>query len=263
MRRLSKYVEVGRITLRSQLTYLADTAMGTLFLALAIFVFVYLWRATYAGQERLAGYTLPQMIWYLVLTETLVVSAPRVHMKMDADVKSGDLAHWLNKPFSYLGFQFSGYVVELAVRTVICLAVGGAVAGFMVGGFDLDPRSLLPVAVAFLCSQTVQFLIAAAIGLSAFWLEDVNGVYLVVDRTKWILGGLLLPVEVFPDALRRLAAALPFQYLLSGPARLLVHFSWDAFFALLARQLLWLAVALAVCGLLWRRGVRRLDINGG
>lgn len=260
---LSKYLEVARITLRSQFAYAWDTALGTTFLALVLFVFVYLWRATYAGQSTVAGYTLAEMIWYLVMTETLVLSAPRIHGQIDADVKGGGLVHWLNKPFSYLGFQLSGYLAEMAVRAALCLTLGGAVAGLMVGGFAWNPLGLVPVAVTFLLSQVIQFFIAAAIGLAGFWLEDVLGLFLLVDRSKWILGGLLMPMAVLPDALRAVAAHLPFQYLLAGPASLLVHFDGAAFGALLGRQVIWLLLSMALCGLLWWRGVRRLEIHGG
>jgi ABC-type uncharacterized transport system permease subunit len=41
-----------------------------------------------------------------------------------------------------------------------------------------------------------------------------------------MLGGMLLPVELYPAAVRRVVEALPFQYMIAGPARLLVKFSW-------------------------------------
>ena len=45
----------------------------------------------------------------------------------------------------------------------------------------------------------------AAIGLSAFWIVDTSPVYWIWQKLAFVLGGLLLPLELYPDWLRALA----------------------------------------------------------
>lgn len=260
-----KYFEVARINVRSRWAYLWDQLLSTAFLAVIMFVFVQLWRVTFTatGGGNINGYTLPEMIWYLVATEALVTSLPRIHNTLQAEVKDGDLAVRLNKPYNYLLFHYSTYVGEGLLQLGLQLLMGGLTAYLLVGGFAFR-WTVVPVLLAvYLTTQALHFCFGASIGLAAFWMEDVSGLYFVFDRLKWILGGFLLPIEVYPDAVRRIAEALPFQYMIAGPARLFVKFDAGDAVRLVGSQAVWLAVFGSVCWGLYRLGVRRVDVNGG
>ena len=64
-----------------------------------------------------------------------------------------------------------------------------------------------------------------------------------------ILGGLLIPLDFFPDWLAAIARALPFAYTLYGPARLFVEPTLERFGALALAQGVWIALMAGV--LLW------------
>lgn len=265
MKGLLKYLEVARTTLRSQYAYLWDQVLGTIHLVLIIFVFVQLWKVTYTagGGGQIAGYSLPEMIWYLVATEGVILSLPRIHTTLEAEVKSGDLALRLNKPYNYLLFHYSGFVGEGLVRLAVALTMGGLTAYLLVGGFPFRWEGIPVLLLVYLVTQALHFTFMAVIGLGAFWVEDVVGLYFVADRAKWLLGGFLLPVEVYPDAVRRIVELLPFRHMIAGPARLFVKYSPLDAVSLLGSQGLWLALFAAACWGVWRLGVRRVDINGG
>lgn len=260
-----KYAEVARTTLRSRWAYLWDQLLGTLFLAVIMFVFVQLWQVTYASSsaEQFGGYSLPEIIWYLVATESIIMSLPRIHATLEAEVKDGDLAVRLNKPYNYLLFHYSAFLGEGLLRLSTSLLMGGLTAYLLVGGFTFRWEALPVLLLVYLTTQALHFFYNGAIGLAAFWTEDVSGLYLLADRLKWILGGLLLPVEVYPDMARRVVEVLPFRHMLAGPARLFVKFTWVGAGQLLVSQVVWLAVFGSVCTLIYRLGVRRVDVNGG
>lgn len=260
-----KYVEVARTTLRSQWTYLAEQLLSRFFLVIIMFVFVQLWRVTYAtqGATLIEGYTLAEMIWYLVATEAITLSLPPIHSTLQQEVQGGDLAIRLNKPYSYLLFHYSSTLGDSLVRLATALAVGGLVSYLLVGGFAFRWEGLPVLLLVYLTTQALHFAYNAAIGLAAFWMEDVSGLYFIFDRLKWVLGGMLLPIDVFPNGLRQFAEVLPFRYMYYGPARLFIKFSWAGAVDLLAQQALWLLVFWLFCWGLYRLGVRKVDINGG
>jgi ABC-type uncharacterized transport system permease subunit len=85
----------------------------------------------------------------------------------------------------------------------------------------------------------------------------------IFDRLKWLLGGFLMPITLFPDWLLKIVEWLPFSLMIFRPASLAVKFDWSTWADLSIRQLgLILVMGLLAQGL-YRMGVRRLDVNGG
>lgn len=282
LRRAGKYSGVFRITLMNNLAYIQDVALNSIFMLVVIFVFVALWKTTYSvtGEQSLGGFTLQQTIWYLVLTETIVMSSPRITVRIDAEVKGGDLAYSLNRPYHYVGFQYALFMGEAVVRFFMNLLVGGAVAWLSVGlpanggatpaGGSPAVSGVPPLLAAVAASAVTIFMAFSllfasmmALGLLAFWVEDATAVFLVYERSMWILGGLLLPLSLFPAAIRRVAEVLPFRFIINGPAQLAVKFAAADFWRVLAGQALWLGVSGVALALVYRAGVKRVNINGG
>lgn len=50
----------------------------------------------------------------------------------------------------------------------------------------------------------------ALIGLAAFLVEETNSFELIYQKAVFILGGMLLPLDMFPEWLQRIARLLPF-----------------------------------------------------
>ena len=78
-----------------------------------------------------------------------------------------------------------------------------------------------------------------------------------------VLGGLLIPLDFFPEWLQTIALNLPFAWIIFGPARLFVDPSLARLGAVLTQQGIWLAVVGGAVWLFYRWAVARLVINGG
>lgn len=262
---MRKYLEVFRVTVVSHTVYLYDIAFHSAFMAVIMFVFLQLWRATYGamGQRVLAGFTFSDMVWYLVMTETIVMSMPALTSRLDQEIKTGEIAYNLARPYSYVVFQYASFLGEAAVRMPVNYLIGACVAWLGTGALPAPGWHLFGQALAIWLGVTLFFLNRMAIGLIAFWVEEAAGFQLIYDRAMWILGGLLLPLELFPGALRSVAGVLPFRYAINGPARLFVQFDGHYFLRLLLHQGLWLGVFGLAVALLYRTGMKRVAVNGG
>lgn len=259
-----KYFEILRITVRSRLVYLKDVLASTLFLVVILFVFVKLWQATLAGGGSVEGFDLTKMIWYYVATETIIMSMLPLHRTFEREIREGDITVRMNKPYSYLLFHFSAFLGEAVVKATLLLAVGSAVTLLMVGPLPGFPWQAIPaLAVTYVVTIALNFCYNSLIGLSAFWTEDVTGLFFVMDRAKWLLGGFLLPISIFPEPLKSVAEVLPFQLMIYAPARVAVDFTWGLWLATTGRQLLLLAVMAALTQFVVLRGFKRLNVNGG
>ena len=254
-----------RISIASNLAYVMEVVFRSLFLIALIFVFGQLWRTTYSarGIQLLSGFSVSDMIWYLVAAEIIATSMPQLTRRIDQDVRTGQLAYLLGRPCSYILYNFAQYLGERLVRMLFNGVVAIAMALILVGPpqFSLVGLFAWPL-VAFL-ALCIDFVAYFSIGLLAFWTENTDSFTFVFSRLTLVLGGVLAPLEIFPQPLRSIAQALPFSAILYGPARTLVHFELDRFGWLLLQQALTLGAGCLILLVIYGIAIRRVSINGG
>ena len=74
---IRKYRVIYQSVVMENLQYAASIAMGFISFAIIIFVFIQLWNYMYSSPgELIAGYNKAQMIWYVMITETIWFGAP-------------------------------------------------------------------------------------------------------------------------------------------------------------------------------------------
>jgi ABC-2 type transport system permease protein len=245
--------------------YFGELLTRTIFMAVILYIFGRLWSAVYAEAqaERIGGLTLAQMIWYLVITEAITVSTPRVCIEVDEDVRTGRLAVDLLRPFSYALQRLSHSLGERLVRFAVNFLAGAAVALVVVGPIQLTAAGLAMFAVVLPLAFVLEFLGYFAIGLGAFWLENTRGLMLLYSRANMILGGMLLPIEVFPEAMQPIVRALPFASIIYAPGRMFAAPSSELLADLLLRQGACVTFFSILVWLVQRKALRRLHTNGG
>jgi len=260
-----KYLAVSRTTLAASLMYERDVLVRSIFMLVALVVFVQLWTSTYAatGESIIGGLSLRDLVWYLVVTETVALSTPRVAQTIDAEVRAGDVAYRLSRPISYPLYHLAGYWGETAGRIPVNVAVGCLVALVAVGPPDVSVASLVATLVGICAAVTMKGLVEVLIGLTAFWVEETAPIEWIYAKFVMTLGGLFIPLEMFPDWLAAISAVLPFAVVAYAPARLFVGFSVSTAVPVLLLQLLWLAIAFALVSLVFDRATRRVVAHGG
>ncbi len=262
---MRKYLATLQVNALQQLAYWSEFAARGLFMLLFVGVFIALWTTAYrtSGRDELAGFTLTQMIWYLAMTETVVLAGSRVWNEISQHVKAGELAYFLSKPYSYPIFQLAHTLGDTGLRFLMNLVVGWALVWPVTGQFG----GSLPGLAAFLLLGGLALLldasIAVLIGLLAFFFEEVTPFYWIYQKLLFTVGGLFLPLDVFPGWLQTFSNLLPFRYIVYAPARSFVHFDLGFAGQTLLGQIAYLALTWGLIALVWRHGSRRVVINGG
>ena len=152
---------------------------------------------------------------------------------------------------------------ERAVRFAINLLVGSVVALLLVGPIPVRVSGLAMFLVVLPAAFVLDFLAMFLIGLCAFWLESTAGLSLIYTRTVMMLGGMFLPLDVYPESLQPVLRVLPFAAILSAPGRMFV----DPSFRLLMESIVIQGGAVVVFAVLvvvvQSIAFRRLFANGG
>jgi ABC-2 type transport system permease protein len=263
--RVAKYGAILRMSVVNHMAYWSEVLLRSIFLVLIIFVFVQLWSLTYRtlGVRQLGDYSLAQMIWYFAFAEAIVMSAPLLRNKIDQEVKSGDLAYRLNKPYHYVLYLAADYAGERLVRFCLNLAVGSTLALLLVGPIGFSLPGVGAALVILVAALAFDFMGSCAISLLAFWVEDTWAFEFIYRRLVMLLGGMMIPLDVFPEPLSSIARALPFSYIIYGPSRLWVSPTPEFFGMMLVKLSIALLIGGAVVALLFRAGQRNVTVNGG
>jgi len=278
---VARYGSVFWTSARQQWVYRAELVARAIQMILFMGVFMALWSTAFgvSGRAELEGYTLAQMVWYLAMTETVALSTSRIFIEISEKVKAGDLAYTLARPLSYPFFQVANSLGNSAPRFLLNLLTAAAVVGLgMRQGPVLSPSASLginsvegagslPGLATFLGMAALALLLdaflAVLIGLLAFWLEEVTPVFWIYQKLLFTVGGLFLPLEMFPEQLQQVARWLPFQFITYAPARAFVAFEPDFVLQAVTGQVVYIAVLSALVALVWRRAQQRLVVHGG
>jgi ABC-2 type transport system permease protein len=256
-----KYWAFARIAAVEAATERAELYGRALFFGVILGVFTALWRAVAEAGMPLAAEQY-QLVWYLAATEWILLSAPQRHLQIQEEVRRGDVAYQLPRPVSYPRAALAQCLGTLLVRAPL-LGIVAFGSAFAFTGRVPALHSLLWLVPFGLLASAVLAELHVALGLLSFWLTDATPLYWVTGKLLFILGGLMLPLELYPHWLQLAALCTPFPSLLSGPGGFLIHGPDGAALALALRLLLWACGLFGLVELLFWRATRSLQLSGG
>lgn len=261
-----KYGVIYKSVLLENLQYAANVAMGFFTYFVFIFIFVKLWGYLYRTPgELIAGYTREQMIWYVMMTEMLFFgsNANSVAGEVAGDIRSGNIAYLMNKPYHYTGYILAKYTGEWSVRLPMYAALAVVIGMVMVGPLPRFRLAAVPaMAVCVIFGLTIHAVFKLCISLFSFWIEDTAPFQWLYNKLILVVG-IMFPVEIFPRALQPLLKMTPIYTVCYGPAKLIVDFSAEKCLEILAAQILYLTAGCGLMFLIYGKGVKKLYVNGG
>jgi len=261
IQRLTKYGAFARVGFAAARAEPAELSGRVVFFFVILGVFSALWRAV--GQDgggAAAGRS--TMVWYLAITEWVLLSAPMLHFEIEAEVRRGDVAYQIARPVSYVGAHVARGIGTLALRAPVLLVTAYA-GGLLFAGRPPNPAVLARVVALGAVAIVIMTTYHVAFGLLAFWLGDIAPVYWIWQKLSFVLGGLLLPLTYYPAIVNRLAVFTPFPALLMGPASFMLDRPFFQLPALVGLLTLWLVVGSVAAMMVFRRASRTLQLNGG
>lgn len=263
---MRKYLFIFKSQLMSELQYIFNITTSFIGYFILLFIFFNLWKYIYSDpNELINGYTMNQMIWYVIITEILwgTVGGRMLCNKISEDVKGGNIAYNINKPYSYIGYSLSTHFGKIFIKLII-YSIIGMITGYMfLGSFpDLNILSILAVILIALLATTISSLLIIFIGLFSFIIEDSTPFYWLYSKAILVLGT-LFPIEYFPSVMQPILKFSPIYVISYGPARLFVNFAWQDFIKVFIAQIIYIGISWGICSLVYKKGVKNLNVNGG
>jgi ABC-2 type transport system permease protein len=186
-----------------------------------------------------------------------------VHEELSREIRLGEMSPRLLRPLDPYWLFVAQHLTVAAMHLVIALPV--AVIGFAATGatIPLEPANSVLFVLAIAGAWTIRFNMLYGVGLLAFWTDQAAALGNLIFTLYIVLGGAVVPLDLFPASVQQALAFLPFAYLLNFPVEVLLgKLTGPAVLRGFVVQLLWILLFVGLRHLLWRNGLKRYSAVG-
>ena len=266
-RRLVEYYKSQlAIDISLNIAYRGATAIWTFSSIMQPLVSMVVWR-TVAGSEggSAGGLTANEYTAYFIMV--LLVSNMTFiwHMwEFEWRIRTGAFSPLLLRPIhpihNDISENLSFKVIGLAGIIPAAILLGVVFNADFGETSALDVVSFVP---ALLLAMVLRFVVEWTLALAAFWLTKVSAINNLFDVMFLFLGGQFAPLDVMPEWIRTLALLSPFPWSISFPVEVaLGRRDGGGILIGYAAQLGWIAIAVTVLALVWRRATSKYSAVG-
>lgn len=213
---LKKYLVLIRQSWLDSLAYRGEIYMQLVAWAINFILYIYLWEAIYNVQGKVGGYSITNLFTYF-LTAGMVRSLVFSHIGfiVASDIKNGDLVNTLTKPISPIPMYYSIEIGRNFLRFVLGFIVNVIIFFIWRELFDFSSFSTGSIMIGFvtcILAHFINFCFMMIIGGLSFFITDSQRLLFFYFAFITLLGGYLLPIDMFPEAARDLTMLTPFPY---------------------------------------------------
>jgi ABC-2 type transport system permease protein len=224
--------------------------------------------AFFGERELVSGWRPQDAVLYFAISEALLLVLGGIPNRSAYDlgerVRTGDVTLDLARPVRLWARSLAeGYGVAayyLFARSIVLYV--GSVLLYRLEQPLVPELLLLPFVL--LLAIAISVLLTYIAQASAFWFEFSHGPVGAMNILLWFFGGIAVPLDFYPDALRWVCDALPFRGAIFTPVALATgRLSGAALSWAVLHQVVWLSLLFAIAMRIEARGVRRLVLHGG
>ena len=153
---MGKYLYIYKATLIENLAYIANIFLGFINFFVMMFVFLNLWQYIYSDNTQIInGYTMQQMIWYVLITEVLWFGSRNKILirEISQDIKTGNIAYNINKPYNYVLYIISKHLGEITIKLILFSIVRNSYWYMFCWTNHIETVILLSKKERFLCKK--------------------------------------------------------------------------------------------------------------
>jgi ABC-2 type transport system permease protein len=263
------HVAVATRAFRRYSTYRAATLAGIFTNSVFGVIYSYAYLALWEQRPHAGGYDATDAVTYVWIGQALLMTVALwgggTTDELADRIRSGDIAVDLYRPVNLLGWYLAGDLGRAAYH-LLTRGLAPTVIGWLL--FDIrwpdSPQAAAGVLASILLAVVVSFAVRFLFASSAFWLLDAQGARMLSGVLALFWSGMVLPLVIFPGALKQVALALPWASYLQTPADIWLgqRTGWSLLGGL-GLQALWAVVLLGCCQLVLDAATRKVVVQGG
>lgn len=261
LKSLSKYYAFFYISLKKSLDNRTTHVGSCFFLLILLFIYNRLWEVI--GAQNNEQHLTTNFIWYLLLAEMIILSSPRVERTIEYDIRSGNMAYYINKPVSFFGMRFFESLAEMTASFIIMGIFGGIIAYILTGNIPFNWADLPLIITMCYISSIINMLFFMSVGFCALWLENTKALAMALQRSAFIFGGAIFPLSIYPQWFIDIAQWTPFYSVYYLTIKLVYDFSFSNILEIFIRNGLWGILIAGFLGFSYSKLSKKVNIYGG
>ncbi len=204
-----------------------------------------------------------QLIWYLVVTQSVIACTYFHYRELEQDIRSGAIETMLLRPVDFWPLKLAEWFGQYVTRLFIAIPFGFLIAHFVSLDATPDYAKLCLFTMPCLAAGGLIFLcLHMVVGCSAIWFDPAESVYRVWQKMLFFLGARSTPLLLYPLWLRGLAWATPFPAVFAVPASLAISSPGSMRWPMILFQMAWLCAALLAAAWMARRVRGHIGAHG-
>ncbi len=227
-----------------------------------VYILSCFWKAIYPNDLYMQQY----MIQYAAMGEMLSAFYI-IESKMSSDIRNGDIALRLLKPWNYIVAMFFENIGKMLANIVLVSIPTFVVCNFLIDFVKLNWFTYIEVFICILFAFVILFLIRMLVEMCCFWVTEAWSLVFLSDVIIRILSGSFIPSMLMPCWLSKIMTFLPFIWIYEMPLRILQNETMmnvglklkEVYFM----QLFWIVFLICANMVVFTSGKKRLTVQGG
>ncbi len=259
------YLEFALKKFQNKMTYRFDFFMGIVNMFITIVVYLCIYKALYAGETEVDGISFAMVATNFVISLGLSSVFEYNEMFLQDKVHDGSITNEFLKPVNFSLRLLSENIGEAIFKLVFHFLP--ALVLTMLYTKLCPPKSfvhfmLMVVSIAF--GYLIQWLIGFIVQTWSFWLFSVWGIMTIKNVIVKILSGTLLPIWFMPSVMRKIITWTPFEAIYFTPVQIyLGEIQGVALLEKMFIQLIWIFMLWSIARFFWKKGIKKLVVQGG
>ncbi|QRG65549.1 ABC transporter permease [Brevibacillus choshinensis] len=226
-------------------------------------VFIAIWEGVLKGKQVAGPYDAETMAHYIAVCQSVlwVTAFLSPGLNVQVGVRSGAVSLDLLRPVHYLWYVLSHEVGRIAYNACyrslpIALILGLAVGFF----FPSNVMTYIWAGISLLLGVYIGLLLFFHAGITSFWTTEIRWIHYILISLLFGLGGQMIPLDLLPGFMGKVAPYLPFSGLIYYPVMIYLQLAAPTGIWI---QLAWALLLTGSALLLTRMARRKLEIQGG
>ena len=263
--RLSPYFAYAKKCFLGRSAYRFDHLMNILSTCIQIFIFWGIYRALYGSSTEIDGITMSMVTTNFVLSMGLGAVFCTDDYFLPDKIWDGSIATELLRPMSFKGRMVAENAGNALFNLIFQFVPALLIAVFSIG---ISAPASADRFVCFLFSALlgygVLWAISFAVQMTAFWLVNIWSLITIKNVFVNVLSGSMIPLWFMPEWMAGVLNFTPFSSIYFTPVQIyLGQLTYREIGIKCVIQIVWILVIYAIGDFLWRKGQKKLVVQGG
>lgn len=262
---MMRYLAYAKKNFLSHSAYRIDHFIGIFNTCLKIFIFGCIYRALYGNRTEVDGITFSMVTTYFVIAQAMSAVFSMDEFYLPNRINSGAIGNELLKPISFKGVMVAENIGNAAFQLVFHFIPALFVAVVTVG--VIKPESMgafMGFSLSIVLGGGVLWSISFIFQTLAFWLINVWSLVTIKNMFVNVLSGSMIPIWFLPDWMQNIIRFTPFSSIYFMPIQIyLGRMKGAEMMQCFVSQLIWIVLLYLIGEYFWRKGLKKLVVQGG